>query len=227
MFPRQFYISQYIKPETTMKNIMQITADGMLQDSDNSIRSIQFIASPNCDERPEGTAITLLVIHNISLPPGEFGGNGVTELFTNRLQPEKHPYYATISDSKVSSHFFIRRQGGIVQFVPCNQRAWHAGLSCWRNKTRCNDFSIGIELEGSDDTPFTDEQYTALVALTQCLCAQYPISDIVGHSHIAPERKTDPGPCFSWRTYAAMVGNKACMTQYADQPYIIFRRAIT
>jgi len=212
-----------------MKNIMRITADGMLQDSGNGIRgtrSIQFIASPNCDERPEGTAITLLVIHNISLPPGEFGGNGVTQLFTNRLQPEKHPYYATISGLKVSSHFFIRRDGGTVQFVPCNRRAWHAGSSCWRNKTRCNDFSIGIELEGSDDTPFTHAQYTALAELTQCLCAQYPVSDIVGHSHIAPERKTDPGPHFSWRTYAELLGNKACMTQSAAQPYITFRPTV-
>lgn len=209
---------------------MRITADGMLQDSDNGIRSarsIQFIASPNCDERPEGTTITLLVIHNISLPPGEFGGNGVTELFTNRLQPEKHPYYATISGLKVSSHFFIRRDGETMQFVPCSLRAWHAGLSCWRNRTRCNDFSIGIELEGSDDTPFTDAQYTVLAALTQCLRAQYPIADIVGHNHIAPERKTDPGPYFSWRAYAELVGTKACMTQYADQPYITFRHAIT
>jgi len=230
MFSRQFYISQYIKPETTMKNIMQITADGMLQDSDNGIRSassIEFIASPNCDERPEGAAITLLVIHNISLPPGEFGGNGVTQLFTNRLPPEAHPYYATINGLKVSSHFFVRRDGKTVQFVSCNRRAWHAGLSSWRNKTHCNDFSIGIELEGSDDTPFTDTQYTALAALTQCLCAQYPISDIVGHNHIAPERKTDPGPYFSWRTYAELVGSNACMTPYIDQPYITFRCEIT
>ncbi len=227
MFSRQFYINQYIKPETTMKNIMRITADGMLQDPDDATRSasnIAFIASPNCDERPEGTAITLLVIHNISLPPGEFGGNGVTQLFTNRLHPKEHPYYATISGLKVSSHFFIRRDGKTVQFVPCNQRAWHAGLSSWRNKTRCNDFSIGIELEGSDDTPFTDAQYTVLAALTQCLCAQYPIADIVGHSHIAPERKTDPGPCFSWRTYAELIDAKACMTQSADQPYLTFQR---
>lgn len=230
MFPCQFYIRQYHQPATTMKKIMRITADGMLQDSDNDIRSassIEFIASPNCDERPEGTAITLLVIHNISLPPGEFGGNGVTELFTNRLQPEKHSYYVTISGLKVSSHFFIRRNGKIVQFVPCNRRAWHAGLSCWRNKTRCNDFSIGVELEGSDDTPFTDAQYTALADLTLCLHAQYPIADIVGHSHIAPERKTDPGPNFSWHTYAELVGNKVNMTQYADQPYLTFRRTIS
>jgi N-acetyl-anhydromuramoyl-L-alanine amidase len=226
IFPLQFYISQY-QPEITMKKIIRITADGMLQDSGNSIHSIQFIASPNCDERPEGTAITLLVIHNISLPPGEFGGTGVTELFTNRLQPERHPYYATISDLKVSSHFFIRRNSEIIQFVSCNQRAWHAGVSHWRDKTRCNDFSIGIELEGSDDTPFTDAQYTVLAALTQCLRTRYPISDIVGHSHIAPERKTDPGPYFSWRTYVKLVDSNACMAQYIGQPYITFQRTFT
>jgi len=184
-----------------MKNIMRITADGMLQNSDNATRSassIAFIASPNCDERPEGAAITLLVIHNISLPPGEFGGNGVTQLFTNRLHPEEHPYYAAISGLKVSSHFFIRRDGKTVQFVPCNQRAWHAGLSSWRNKTRCNDFSIGIELEGSDDLPFTDAQYATLIPLLATLKTAYPIQAVVGHSDIAPGRKTDPGPHFAW-----------------------------
>ena len=206
-----------------MNNTIQITADGLLS---NTHHPIQFIASPNCNERPENSSITLLVIHNISLPPGNFNGNGVIELFTNRLNPEAHPYYATLSGLKVSSHFFIRRDGEIIQFVACNQRAWHAGASNWLGKARCNDFSIGIELEGSDDTPFTDAQYTVLAALTQCLCAQYPIADIVGHSHIAPERKTDPGPCFSWRTYAELIDAKACMTQSADQPYLTFQRTI-
>ncbi len=204
-----------------MNNIMRITGDGLLQ---GAHRNIRFIASPNCDARPEGTAITLLVIHNVSLPPGEFGGDGVTELFTNRLRPETHPYYATISGLKVSSHFFIRRDGEIIQFVSCNQRAWHAGLSCWQGKTRCNDFSIGIELEGSDHTPFSGAQYTALAALTQCLCTDYPISDITGHLHIAPDRKTDPGPCFNWQTYATLVGNHADVMQHAAPPYITIRR---
>ena len=161
----------------------------------------QFIASPNCDERPAGTEISLLVIHNISLPPDEFGGNGVTELFTNQIDPQAHPYYQTLQGLKVSAHFFIRRDGALIQFVPCNQRAWHAGVSNWQGRERCNDFSVGIELEGNDTTPFTDAQYEVLIALTQCLCERYPIQSIAGHSDIAPGRKTDPGPWFDWQRY--------------------------
>ena len=178
---------------------MKIDAEGQLD-------SAQFIASPNFDQRSEGVAINLLVIHNISLPPNEFGGDGVIELFTNQINPEAHPYYQTLSGIKVSSHFFIRRDGAIIQFVPCLQRAWHAGVSCWQGKERCNDYSVGIELEGSDNMPYTDEQYSTLVALTLCLCHYYPITDIVGHSDIAPSRKTDPGPCFDWQKYASAIG---------------------
>ena len=156
------------------------------------------IDSPNRDERPEGTAVSLLVIHNISLPPGRFGGEGIIELFTNRLDPNQHPYYATIKDLRVSSHFLIRRDGDVVQFVSCRQRAWHAGVSSWRGRERCNDFSIGIELEGTDDMPFTDAQYDRLNGLLTALYRRYPIADTVGHSDIAPGRKTDPGPCFDW-----------------------------
>jgi N-acetyl-anhydromuramoyl-L-alanine amidase len=170
-------------------------------DEAGCLRGVRFIPSPNCDERPAGCAINLLVIHNISLPPDEFGGDGVIELFANRLDPAAHPYYQTLSDLKVSAHFFIRRDGEIIQFVPCVKRAWHAGVSCWQGKTRCNDFSIGIELEGSDTTPFTDIQYVALAVLTQALQKTYPITDIAGHSDIAPGRKTDPGPCFDWDRY--------------------------
>jgi AmpD protein len=170
-------------------------------DEAGCLRGVRFIPSPNCDERPVGCTINLLVIHNISLPPDEFGGNGVIELFANRLDPAAHPYYQTLSDLKVSAHFFIRRDGEIIQFVPCEKRAWHAGVSCWQGKTRCNDFSIGIELEGSDTTPFTDIQYVALAALTQALQKTYSITDIAGHSDIAPGRKTDPGPCFDWDRY--------------------------
>lgn len=177
---------------------MPIDAAGLLD-------SAQFIASPNCDERPAGTEISLLVIHNISLPPDQFGGNGVIELFTNHIDPQEHPYYQMLQGLKVSAHFFIRRDGAIIQFVPCMKRAWHAGVSQWQGRERCNDFSIGIELEGSDTTPFTDAQYTALAALTQCLCDRYPIKDITGHSGITPGRKTDPGPCFDWRRYATDV----------------------
>lgn len=159
---------------------------------------VRYLPSPNHDERPPGTQIELLVIHNISLPPGEFGGSAIVELFTNRLDPAAHPYYATIADHRVSAHFLIRRDGETIQFVPCGSRAWHAGASDWRGRGRCNDFSIGIELEGSDDTPFEDVQYEALAELARALRARYPIADIVGHSDIAPGRKTDPGPHFDW-----------------------------
>jgi len=159
------------------------------------------IASPNCDERPEGATVCLLVIHNISLPPGKFGGNGIVELFTNTLDPAAHPYYAQIAGLKVSAHFLVRRDGTIIQFVPIGKRAWHAGVSCWRERDRCNDFSIGIELEGADDQTFEDAQYAALASLTRALRARYAIEDIVGHSDIAPRRKTDPGPCFDWARF--------------------------
>jgi AmpD protein len=177
----------------------------------NRLNNIAFVPSPNFDERPAGCAISLLVIHNISLPPDEFGGNGVIELFTNGLDPEAHPYYRDIHGLKVSTHFFIRRGGETIQFVPCEKRAWHAGESYWKGKSCCNDFSIGIELEGSDTAPFTDIQYTALVALTRTLQNAYPITDIAGHSDIAPGRKTDPGPCFDWKRYRAalLVGDCA------------------
>jgi len=160
----------------------------------------KYIPSPNCDDRPQGE-IELLVIHNISLPPGEYGGDGVRQLFTNTLNEAEHPYYETVAGLKVSAHFLVRRDGAIIQFVPCIKRAWHAGESCWQGLTCCNDFSLGIELEGSDEVPFTDLQYDALTQLTMVLRAAYPIRGIAGHSDIAPLRKTDPGPCFDWRRY--------------------------
>lgn len=172
---------------------MKVDVAGCLSD-------VHFITSPNCDERPLGCEISLLVIHNISLPPNEFAGNGVIELFTNRLNPDIS-HYQTLIDAKVSAHFFIRRDGEIIQFVPCGKRAWHAGVSCWQGKSCCNDFSIGVELEGSDMVPFTDDQYVSLVTLTIALSKTYPIVDIAGHSDIAPERKTDPGPYFDWNRY--------------------------
>lgn len=180
--------------QLSLHSIMPIDAAGLLD-------TAQFIASPNCDERPADTEISLLVIHNISLPPNEFGGNGVIELFTNQINPQTHPYYQSLQELNVSAHFFIRRDGTTIQFVSCHDRAWHAGVSSWQGKDRCNDYSIGIELEGSDITPFTDAQYTTLIALTQCLCSRYPIKHIVGHSDIAPDRKTDPGPYFDWKRY--------------------------
>ncbi|HUL40729.1 MAG TPA: 1,6-anhydro-N-acetylmuramyl-L-alanine amidase AmpD [Burkholderiales bacterium] len=170
-------------------------------DSQGVLQGARFLPSPNCDERPIDGAIELLVIHNISLPPNEFGGPAVLELFTNRLAASGHPYYRVICGLKVSAHFFIRRDGQILQFVPCLKRAWHAGTSKWHGRLRCNDFSIGIELEGSNLLPFRDSQYAALAALTLELKRVYPVKDIVGHSAIAPGRKTDPGPFFDWQRF--------------------------
>ena len=166
-----------------------------------------YVPSPNCDDRPAGAIVELLVIHNISLPPGEFGGPGIVDLFTNRLDPQAHPYYREIHGSTVSSHFLIRRDGELLQFVPCIRRAWHAGQSEWRGRGRCNDFSVGVELEGADDQPFTDSQYAVLANLTGVLKRAYPIRDCVGHSDIAmpPGRKTDPGPHFDWARFRAML----------------------
>jgi AmpD protein len=158
----------------------------------------RFIASPNHDQRPQGTVVSLIVIHAISLPPGEFGGDAIQRLFTNRLDPAEHPYYQGIHGQRVSAHFLICRDGEVIQFVPCDQRAWHAGQSNWKGRERCNDFSIGIELEGCDELPFEDKQYAALERLLDVMRRSYPIADIVGHSDIAPQRKTDPGPCFDW-----------------------------
>lgn len=161
----------------------------------------QFIVSPNCDERPPDMAIELLVIHNISLPPGVFGGTAVVDLFMNRLDPREHPYFEAIAALRVSTHFFLRRDGALLQFVPCAMRAWHAGQSLWCGRERCNDFSIGIELEGADDLAFSAAQYARLGALARALYARYPIVASVGHSDIAPGRKTDPGPHFAWERY--------------------------
>ena len=164
----------------------------------------QQIPSPNHDDRPEGEEISLLVIHNISLPPGEFGGPWIDRFFTNRLPPDEHPFFAEIADVRVSSHLLIRRTGEVVQYVPFDKRAWHAGVSEFDGRERCNDFSIGIELEGADETPYTDEQYMQLVEVTRQLQKSYPtitLERITGHSDIAPGRKTDPGPAFDWERY--------------------------
>lgn len=178
-------------------------------DSVGIVSEVQFIASPNYDERPladnnQSTNICLIVIHNISLPPGEYGGNGIIELFTNQLNPAHHPYYADIYTHTVSAHFLIRRDGKLIQFVSCLKRAWHAGASSWQGRMRCNDFSIGIELEGSDFEAFTAAQYATLQRLLAGLSSCYPIQAIVGHSDIAPVRKTDPGPYFDWSQVVAI-----------------------
>ncbi|MEA1606761.1 1,6-anhydro-N-acetylmuramyl-L-alanine amidase AmpD [Pseudomonas spirodelae] len=162
---------------------------------------IQHCPSPNFNQRPLGE-VSLLVIHNISLPPGEFGTGKVQAFFQNRLDADEHPYFAGIASLEVSAHFFIERDGAVTQFVSCNERAWHAGQSRFAERENCNDFSLGIELEGTDDLPFTAAQYAALIVLTQQLQVAYPaitLARICGHSDIAPGRKTDPGPAFDWQ----------------------------
>lgn len=178
----------------------------MKLDEKGWLSGVRHVASPNCDARPAGIAIDMLVIHNISLPPNEYGGDAISQFFSNTLDHSTHPYFERLKGIKVSSHFLVRRDGRVIQFVPCNKRAWHAGVSTWRERERCNDFSIGIELEGSDFEPFTERQYIALVRLTRRLKRIYPIRDIVGHSDIAPDRKTDPGVYFDWEGYFSRIG---------------------
>ncbi len=171
-------------------------------DADGRASRARQVRSPNCDERPAGAAVTLLVVHGISLPPGAFGGDAIERLFTNRLDRAAHPDFAAIAELQVSAHFLVRRSGRLLQFVPCAQRAWHAGASAWRGRERCNDFSIGIELEGTDALPYTRSQYRMLGRVVGALARRYPIEDIVGHSDVAPGRKTDPGPAFDWARLA-------------------------
>jgi AmpD protein len=160
------------------------------------------VPSPNCDRRPGGVEVSLLVLHSISLPRGKYGrvsgGSAVESLFTNRLDPAAHPSFADLAGLRVSAHFLVYRDGALVQFVPLQDRAWHAGVSNWRGRERCNDFSVGIELEGTDDSAFTDAQYARFAQLARRLQALLPIRDIAGHSDIAPGRKTDPGARFDW-----------------------------
>ncbi len=172
------------------------------------LRQARYCPSPNCEPRPAGAAVELLVIHNISLPPGCYGGDGIERLFTNCLDWDAHPYFAGIRGLEVSAHLLVRRDGELVQFVDFDQRAWHAGRSCYRGRENCNDFSIGIELEGTDEEPYTDAQYRVLADVTRALLARYPAlapGRIVGHCDIAPGRKTDPGPAFDWRRYRDLV----------------------
>ena len=165
---------------------------------DGWLNSAVCLPSPNFGERPAGEPVSLIVVHNISLPPDEFGGDWVEKFFLNQLDPQAHPYFSTIAEAQVSAHFYIRRDGRVIQFIGCDQRAWHAGRSQWCARENCNDYSVGIELEGSDTQPFTAAQYTALWMVIDALRARYPIAAIAGHSDIAPGRKTDPGPCFDW-----------------------------
>lgn len=173
-------------------------------DKEGWLGTARRLDSPNFDDRPVGLVPDLLVIHNISLPPEQFGGSNIDRLFTNCLDPEAHPYFAEIADLRVSSHLLIDREGKVTQFVSLHDRAWHAGNSSWQGRESCNDFSIGIELEGSDTQQFSEAQYQSLTGATMAIQARYPdisTDRIVGHSDIAPGRKTDPGPFFDWSAF--------------------------
>ena len=165
------------------------------------MRGVLQVASPNCDLRPAGVEADLIVVHGISLPPGEFGGPWIDRLFTNQLPADVHPYFAEVAALRVSAHLCIRRTGTVTQYVRFTERAWHAGASCFEGREACNDFSIGVELEGTDTVPYEEPQYAALARVVAAMCRAYPklsTTRLVGHSDIAPGRKTDPGPAFDW-----------------------------
>ena len=175
-----------------------ISDEGWLQNSD---KNVAYIVSPNCDLRPDESDICLIVVHGISLPPNEFGGHYIEQLFCNQLNPDDHEYFVQLKGLQVSSHLLIRRDGEVIQFVPFSQRAWHAGFSQWQQREGCNDFSIGVELEGADDIAYEEEQYNQLNKVLNALKVKYQNigSDaVVGHNDIAPGRKTDPGDAFEW-----------------------------
>ena len=169
---------------------------------DGWLKGTRWVFSPNQGERPADSVVSLIVLHSISLPPDDFSGNWIERFFLNRLDPEAHPYFATIADLRVSAHFLIRRDGRVIQFVACDRRAWHAGQSAWRGRENCNDYAVGIELEGSDNQPFSAAQYETLWKVIDALRARYPVTAIAGHCHVAPERKTDPGLFFDWPALA-------------------------
>jgi AmpD protein len=166
--------------------------------ADGFLAGARRVDSPNFDSRPAGSAVTLLVVHAISLPPGHFGGDAIERLFTNRLDPGAHASFAALAALRVSAHFLLRRDGELLQFVALDKRAWHAGVSCWRGREACNDFSVGVELEGDETQAFSDVQYAGLVALANELRRCMPLRDIAGHEDVAPQRKRDPGPRFDW-----------------------------
>lgn len=164
--------------------------------------------SPNFGARPAGEAVTLAIVHSISLPPGQYGSDAVRRFFTNRLDTREHPYYGRLVGVRVSSHFFVRRDGAVIQFVSCDDRAWHAGPSSWNGRDECNDWSIGIELEGLEGDSFERAQYRALLRLLRAVAARYGVREAVGHEHVAPGRKQDPGPRFRWRWLAHALGSR-------------------
>ncbi|MFP4603186.1 MAG: 1,6-anhydro-N-acetylmuramyl-L-alanine amidase AmpD [Halochromatium sp.] len=180
-------------------------------DSSGRLSIARWLPSPNADQRPPGIAPDLLVIHNISLPPGRFGGPWIEQLFQNRLDPSAHPFFARLAGLRVSAHLLIRRDGELLQFVEFERRAWHAGRSAFEGRRECNDYSIGIELEGSDEIPFQPVQYSRLAEVTALIQARYPAitpARITGHQDIAPGRKTDPGPVFDWDRYRALLSGE-------------------
>ena len=179
----------------------------MIVAPDGIVAAARYVASPNCDERPAGTPVTLLVVHSISLPPGRFGGDAVERLFTNTLDESADPYFAGLRGLRVSAHFFVRRDGALAQFVPVGLRAWHAGASEWRGQGRCNDFSVGVELEGTDAGPFEHAQYEMLARLARALQSFVPLADVAAHSDVAPSRKTDPGPSFDWARFLSLLAS--------------------
>jgi N-acetyl-anhydromuramoyl-L-alanine amidase len=185
-------------------------------DADGWLSTATRLPSPNFEARPGAIEPTLIVVHNISLPPDDFGGDAIRDFFQNRLDHDAHPYFEQLRGVRVSAHFVVRRDGAIEQYVSCNERAWHAGVSSFRGRERCNDFSIGIELEGSDRFPFERAQYDALHVLVDALTTRYPIDALAGHSDIAPGRKTDPGPHFDWRRLQRASGLAPCFFPYLD-----------
>lgn len=182
--------------------------DALIFNPSGWVKGVTHTPSPNFNARPPNTKIDLLVIHNISLPPGQYGGNEISHLFCNTLNYEAHPYFEHLRNLTVSAHFLISRQGDITQFVSVYDRAWHAGTSTFQGKSQCNDFSVGVELEGADFEIFTPEQYIALIQLSYLLQKNLPLQYVCGHEHIAPDRKTDPGPFFDWRQYQTQLLEK-------------------
>lgn len=193
-------------PQTTYNKQSSFSANHLR--TSGRLPGVRWCPSPNFGKRPEGAGISLLVVHNISLPPGQFEGDAIERFFCNCLDRHAHPYFATIADMQVSAHALVRRDGSVVQFVSCLDRAWHAGRSSFQGREECNDYSIGIELEGTDDIPYTPEQYHALVRLATMVMAAWPEitpDRITGHCDIAPGRKTDPGPAFDWAHFRGLL----------------------
>jgi len=193
----------------SQSNVFQVIDNKYGQISEGWLEGCEHVASPNYGERPRGSKVELVVVHNISLPPGEFGGPYIADLFTNSLDPQEHPYFEEIAHLQVSAHFLIRRDGDVVQFVSTQDMAWHAGVSQWRSREKCNEFSIGIELEGTDTHLYTREQYARLEEIIRKCRAVHPDIEedaIVGHSDIAPGRKTDPGESFDWQDLQTRLG---------------------